>query len=250
MNLKKSASDFTLYYHLNRKSLWIEAWALGTFMISAALCTIALDRWLPLQFISYQRLFTGMAMGLTAIGIIYSPWGKFNGVQMNPAFTLTMLWLDKIEKHTAILFVVFQFIGGAIALTLVNLWLHPDLSKAHVNYVMTIPQNQHWLSAFIAEVIISFLLFIMVLYSSNESVTKNYTGIFAGILIMLFITFESPLSGMSMNPARSFASALVANNFQYLWIYFTAPFIGMMSAGQIWKSWLCKRNHYRCSYIG
>ena len=62
---------------------------------------------------------------------------------------------------------------------------------------------------------------------------RGFTGLAAGTMVMLFITFEAPLSGMSMNPARSFASDFVGMQWNGIWIYFVAPVIGMMTAAEV-----------------
>ena len=88
--------------------------------------------------------------------------------------------------------------------------------------------------AFVAEVLISFVLLLTVLTVSNNKKLARYTGLFGGILIASYITFEAPLSGMSMNPARTFASASLARSFDALWLYFVAPPIGMLAAAEVY----------------
>jgi len=86
--------------------------------------------------------------------------------------------------------------------------------------------------AFLAEVAITFVLMLTVLFVSNAPRLASYTGLFVGGLVFLYISFEAPLSGMSMNPARTFASALGAGQWTALWIYFTAPPLGMLAAAE------------------
>lgn len=241
-------NNVMLYLSLHWKALLIEAWALGTFMISAALCTILIENNISGDHAMLKRLFTGLAMGLTAILIIYSPWGRHSGAHMNPAMSFTMLLLRKMERYTAWMYIAFQFTGGIIGLALVNLFLNEQLMQANVNFVQTLPGPQGIGKAFMGEYLISFILILMILFSSNDRSGRRYTGIFAGILIAAFITFESPYSGMSMNPARTMASALLAGNYTYLWIYFLAPIAGMLSAAFSWKWWICKKNTFQCGY--
>ena len=84
--------------------------------------------------------------------------------------------------------------------------------------------------AFIAEFVIAFVLMSVVLRVSNTPHIARYTGLFAGALVATYITLESPLSGMSMNPARTFGSAFVGHIWMGLWIYFTAPVLAMQVA--------------------
>jgi aquaporin Z len=235
------------------KKYLIEAWALGMFMLSAAFFTgllewpaLPLRRALPDAFL--RRWLVACAMGLTAIALIYSAWGRRSGAHMNPAFTLTMLYLGKIGRRDATGYVLAQLVGGALAMLLGKLFFHRVLSDPSVNYVQTLPGMGGVLPAFAAEAAISFGLMLMVLYSSNSERTARYTGLFAGALVMVYITFEAPLSGMSMNPARTLASALAAGRCDYLWIYFTAPLLGMLSAARAWKTWICRKPEFRCQY--
>ena len=85
-----------------------------------------------------------------------------------------------------------------------------------------------------AEVLISFVLLLTVLTVSNNKKLARHTGLFGGMLIASYITFEAPLSGMSMNPARTFGSAFLAKSFDALWLYFLAPPIGMLAAAEVY----------------
>ena len=132
-----------------------------------------------------------------------------------------------------------------------------------MNFAITHPGMRGEFAAFVAEMCITFLLMTVILNVSNSRKFARYTGIAAGTLVMLFITFEAPLSGMSMNPARSFASDFVGMQWQGLWIYFVAPLIGMLSAAELFvrtrglHAVICaKLNHsgnarciFRCGYM-
>ena len=116
--------------------------------------------------------------------------------------------------------------------------------------------------AFVAEGAMSFVLMSTVLALSNHPRFARFTGICAGTLVWTYITFEQPLSGMSMNAARTFGSALLAWDFSGLWIYFTAPLLGMLGASEVYarrvgvQRVLCAKFHhpqsgpciFRCQY--
>jgi aquaporin Z len=87
--------------------------------------------------------------------------------------------------------------------------------------------------AFIAEVAISFALMLTVLFASNRNALSRYTPYFVGALYAIFITLETPLSGMSMNPARTFGSAFRGRHWHALWVYFLAPTLGMLVAAEL-----------------
>jgi aquaporin Z len=111
----------------------------------------------------------------------------------------------------------------------------PALQDATVNYAVTVPGPGGLWIAFIAEFVISMLMMSMVLWVSNSPRISRYTPLFAGALISTFITFEAPLSGMSMNPARTVGSAFHAGEWTALWIYFAAPTAAMLLASVLYR---------------
>jgi aquaporin Z len=217
----------------------IEGCCLGTFRLSAVACAIALQHprsplagWtspLPLP-----RAPMGLAMGLTAMALIYSPAGRRSGAHMNPAVTLTYFRLGKIAAFDAGAYIAAQFAGGALGMCLASIVFRSLASDAAVNYVATMPGGAGGLAAFAAEAAISFVMMLTVLVTSNVHRLAPWTGVAAGALVAAFITFEAPLSGMSMNPARSAASALFAGG-SNLWIYFAAPPLGMLAAAETFQ---------------
>jgi aquaporin Z len=231
----------------------IEAACLGLFMVSACSFTVllqhpgsAIRQMLPSAFV--RRLLTGVAMGVTAIALIYSPWGKQSGAHMNPSVTLTFFRLGRIEPWDACFYVAAQFIGGTLGVLLSGLiWGHA-IAEQNVRYAATLPGARGTGVAFVAEMGISFMMMTMVLNASNSAQIARFTGVIAGALIATYITLESPLSGMSMSPARSFASAAPGRVWNSLWIYFTAPPLGMMLAAQVYL-WLRGKHAVFCAKL-
>jgi aquaporin Z len=217
----------------------MEAAGLGLFMVSASVFTILLYhpaspalRVLPEEF--PRRGLMGLAMGLTAIGIIYSPWGKQSGAHLNPAVTLTFFRLGKVAPWDAVFYVIAQFAGGVAGVALVAAVAGKLLAHPSVNYVATLPGSGGTGAALLGEVIIAFILMSVVLLVSNTPKLGRYTGLFAGACVAAFITFEAPISGMSMNPARTFGSAVLPQLWDSLWIYFLAPPLGMLAAAAVY----------------
>ncbi len=242
----------------------IEAWGLGSFMTSASLFVILLEhpgspvpQALPHPLL--RRMLMGAAMGLTAIGIIYSPWGKQSGAHLNPSVTLAFFRLGKVRPWDAAFYVLFQFIGGMSGVLLINLIFQSLVSDPHVNYAATLPGQWGAGIAWTAEALISFGLMTLVLFSSNAHRLAPYTVMLAGLLVSLYIAFEAPVSGMSMNPARTFASAFLPRLWETLWIYFTAQPLGMLLAAEVYRrlKWanrvMCAKLHHqnskRCIFI-
>ena len=241
----------------------MEAAGLGLFMISAAVVTAILEH--PASPIRqaiadplWRRFIIGVGMGLTAIAIIYSPWGKQSGAHINPVVTLTFFRLGKIKPIDAVGYIVAQFVGAWFGVLIAAGILPTAIVHPTVNYVVTVPGSQGANIAFLAELVISFGVMLMILIVSNTAKLGRFTGIFAGILIALYITIEAPLSGMSMNPARTLASALPAHNWTALWVYFTAPLLGMLLAAEAYvrvkgyRAVRCAKlhhhNHKRCIF--
>jgi aquaporin Z len=234
---------------------FMEAAELGMFMISACAFTALLEYPAsPLRQLIPDALMRnaliGLAMGLTLISLVYSPWGKQSGAHMNPAFTLTFFRLGKIEPWDAFFYVIAQFVGGVVGVTISSLLLWMVLADRSVSFAVTHPGAPGVRVAFVAEVAISFVLILTVLTVSNSRKLSRYTGLFAGALVATYITFEAPLSGMSMNPARTFGSAFVASRFDSLWLYFVAPPIGMLLAAELFvrlrslKAVHCAKYHH------
>jgi aquaporin Z len=233
-----------------------EAAGLGLFMLAACAFGAALghpaspavaalpDEWL-------RRTLMGVAMGLTAIALITSPWGQRSGAHLNPATTLTFWRLGKIATADAVLYALAQGLGGiagvlAAALAMGDLVGHPS-----VHYVATTPGTAGAPAAFGAELLIAFVLMTVVLRVSNRAALARFTPLVVGGLVAIYISVEAPISGMSMNPARSLASALPAAEWTALWIYFFAPPLGMLLAAEMhvrrWgmASVRCAKLHHR-----
>jgi aquaporin Z len=216
----------------------MEAALLGSFMLSACLFATLLfypaspaARLVSDPFL--RRGLMGLAMGSTAIALNYSPWGKQSGAHYNPAVTLTFTRLGKIAPADAVAYVGAQFAGAVLGVLLASLLVRSMLADSNVHYVVTRPGSNGVMVAFIAEALISCILMTVVLTVSNRASIARFTGLFAGLLVATFITLEAPLSGMSMNPARTVGSGFWAHDWTALWIYFIAPPLGMLLAAEI-----------------
>src|SRR5712692_10003035 len=243
----------------------MEAGLLGAFMVSACVfgALYEFPRSPVRQTISSQllrRMLMGISMGLTAIAIIYSPWGKQSGAHINPSVTFTFFRLGKVKVWDAIFYIAAQFTGAVLGVLFVARFLSKEISHPAVRYVVTVPGPHGPWVALLAEFIIAFGLMSTVLYFSNHHRLDRYTGLFAGLLVALYITLEAPFSGMSMNPARTFGSALSADIWSSFWIYLTAPPLGMLAAAELYL-WrrdgtavkCCKLHHNntkRCIFCG
>ena len=241
-----------------------EALELALFMISACVFTVVLfDPAYPaLHLIPnavIRRVLMGIAMGLTAVLIIRSPMGKRSGAHFNPAITLTYLRLGKIAGWDALFYVIFQFIGGVFGVGVSALLLGRSLAVPEVNYAVTVPGAYGTTAAFFAELFMATFLMAVVLWTTNRPAIAKYTSYFMGVLIALYILFFAPVSGFSINPARTTASAVFANVWTACWLYFVAPLLGMMTSAEFYlrsqgaDRILCAKLHpdpkYPCPFL-
>ncbi len=240
----------------------MEAAELGLLMIS--LCSFVILMGHPASPVAHivvnplaRRLCVSLAVGLTLIALIYSPWGQQSGAHLNPAVTLGFWRTGKVAPWDAFFYIVAQFLGGAAGVGLLVLILRGFMAHPEINYANTAPRDGEIVSAWLAEFFMSACMMFLLLMASNSSRVSRFTGWFAGALLALLIFVEAPLSGMSINPARSFASAMPTHFWKFLWLYFTAPPLGMLFAAQLFlhisdaKAGCAKLHHHnekRCIF--
>jgi aquaporin Z len=181
-----------------------------------------------------RRALMGLAVGATVMTLMMSPWGKQSGGHMNPAMTFAFYRLGKIHLWDALFYGVAQFSGATSGVALAKLLLRGVPGDGSVRYAVTTPGMYGAAVAFAAELAISFILMITVLLVTNHERLARYTPYFVGSLYAVNITFETPLSGMSMNPARTFGPAVYGGYWHTLWIYFIAPTAGMLVAAAVY----------------
>jgi aquaporin Z len=217
----------------------MEAGELGLFMMSACIVVALLHHpSSPLSPViidaTARRVLTGAAMGLTAIAIVYSPWGKQSGGHFNPSVTFTFWRLGRIAGWDAGFYIAAQFVGAVIGVLIASVLLGETIAHPSVRYVATQPGAAGERLAFLAEALLSFGIMTLVLTMSSNTRWARYTGCACGLVVATYIAIEAPISGMSMNPARSFGPAFVGQIWNALWIYFTAPPLGMLLAAEVY----------------
>ncbi|MBE7169768.1 MAG: aquaporin [Williamsia sp.] len=227
----------------------MEAIGLGGFVIVAGILLIFLEHpSLPVmrsslsQHLALRRLILGIGMGsyITGASFLLS---KRSGGHMNPSVTLAFLSLKKMQPGVALLYILAQLTGAGCAALLLSKLAGGLFSHPLVDYNMHKPRPPHGeATAFVAEAIISFITMFLVLATTSSKRYNKYGPLVTGSCVALFITAELPFSGMSMNPARSFAAALAANDWRYLWIYCTAPVLFMLLAAEVYAWWKEKRS--------
>ena len=236
----------------------IEAALLAVFMVSASAFTILVDHPRgPLFGLiadpAIRRFVVGCAMGITAAALIYSRWGSRSGAHLNPAVTLALATRRGMNCRAVAGYVVGHFAGGIGGMAIAAGLFGSTLDHPAVNWVITRPGSHGAVVAFAAELLMTLAMMTVVLWAANHPRWAPRAGLAAAAMVTIFITFEAPLSGMSLNPARTLGPALFARDFTAIWIYFVAPTVGMSLAARA-HSRYCPNGHcprgLNCTHAG
>lgn len=165
--------------------------------------------------------------GLIVTAMVYT-FGRTSGAHINPAVTIAFTITNLFNKKLIPGYIVAQLLGAFAASFLLKI-----LFLGHDTLGATLPFGSWWQS-FIIEILLTYFLVSVVLFVSQDKEIAKYTGILAGIVVGLEAMFAGPITGASMNPARSIAPAIVSGNVQHLWIYIAAPIIGAILASYTW----------------
>lgn len=188
-----------------------------------------------------RRILMGLAMGAAIMAIVVSPWGKQSGAHFNPAVTVTFYRLGKIAWWDTLCYCAAQLLGAVGGVALASTLLLGAPGHKAVQYAATFPGRHGSSIAFMAELAISFLLMGAIVFSSNHPELSEYTHHVAACLVATYIAFESPLSGTSANPARTFGPAVVSGCWHAIWLYFIGPLLGMLAAAEVFL--LARKGH-------
>jgi aquaporin Z len=225
---------------------------LGLFMVSACVNVVVLEH--PASPVRAaiasalaRRALVGSAMGLTAACLIYSRWGKRSGAFMNPAMVLCFLRLGKLSLRDALGYIVAELAGSVAGVLLAARLLPGLVSDPAVNYVATTPAGGVG-PAFVTEFCLAFVLLSVVMTVNRSPRLAPYAGVCAAVLVALFICVAAPISGMSINPARTFGSAVWAHLWSGFWIYLSAPLLGMLAGVELQRQ-LAVRHERLCGKL-
>lgn len=171
-----------------------------------------------------------LTFGLIVMVMVYSI-GDVSGAHINPAVTIGFYSTGRLEPMQAFFYILSQCIGAILAsIILKNIFpQHPTLGA-------TLPMDSV-AQSFALELILTFLLMFVILNVSTGAMEKGIIpGVAIGGTVGLGALFAGPISGASMNPARSLAPALISGNLEHLWIYLTATVIGALLACPVFKA--------------
>jgi aquaporin Z len=210
----------------------------GTFALVLIGCGSAV---IAGQYIGFLGI--AFAFGLTVLAMVYAI-GNISGCHINPAVTVGMLVAGKIKGKDAAFYIVFQCIGAIIAagILLAVATGKADYSLA-VNglgqngYGLHSPGGYSLISSFIAEVVLTALFLFVILGSTSERAPKGFAGLSIGLSLVLIHLWGIPVTGTSVNPARSLGPAVFVGGaaLSELWLFIVAPIIGGILAALLWK---------------
>lgn len=170
-----------------------------------------------------------LAFGFAVMLMIYAV-GNVSGAHFNPAVTIGFFMVKKFDKKEILPYIISQTLGGLTAMILIKLLFNPTLV-----YGVTTPSVAVW-QAFVLETVFTFILMVVILNVSTGYKEKGImAGVAVGATVAVLALVGGPLTGASMNPARSIAPAVVSLNFTALWLYILAPIVGVILASPMCK---------------
>lgn len=211
---------------------------LGTFVLVFMGCGSAV---LAGSYIGFVGI--SFAFGLSVLAMAYAI-GDISGCHINPAVSISMFAAGKMKLKDTLIYVMMQCLGaviGSAALYVVATG-RPGYSLSlnglgQNGYETASPGGFSMISGFIAETILTFIFILVILGSTSEKAPKEFAGVSIGLSLVLIHLVGIPITGTSVNPARSLGPALIVGGIalNQLWLFWAAPFIGAVAAALVWR---------------
>ena len=206
---------------------------IGTMVLVLMGCGSAVFAGTVQPFSSVGTLGVAFAFGLAVLTMVYTI-GKISGCHINPAITLGMLLSKRISGKDAGMYMIFQVIGAIIGSSILFILAKDSGSTT----TLTGANGYHDLvPAFVAETVFTFIFLLVVLGSTSKGANTKFAGIAIGLALVLIHIVCIPITGTSVNPARSIGTALFQGGeaLSQLWLFIVAPFLGAAIAALVWK---------------
>jgi len=209
------------------KKYWAEL--VGTYILVFAGCGA-----IVVESLTGAMGHVGIALvfGFVVSAIIYT-FGHVSGAHLNPAVSISFALSGEMGFKETLFYILSQIIGALMAVgTLALLFIEEHKSIQELAYYGSTLPHGSWYQSLVFEVILTFIL-MLVIYGSavHGKAVKSFAGLAIGLTVGVEAMFAGPITGASMNPARSIAPALVSGNVSELWIYIVAPIVGAVLAG-------------------
>ncbi len=177
---------------------------------------------------SVSHVGVAVTFGLIVMTMIYT-FGSISGAHINPAVSIAFSLTDRFDKKDLFPYIIAQLIGAFLASGVLRI-----LFQEHDYLGATFPYGA-WHQTFILEIILTYFLMLVIIFVSQNKAVTQFTGFAVGATVLLEAMFAGPITGASMNPARSIAPAIVSGNMTELWMYILAPIIGAILASLTWR---------------
>jgi MIP family channel proteins len=190
-----------------------------------------------------QATLVGVAFahGLVVLSFAYA-YGHISGTHINPAVTLGVWSAGKIDTPRALSYIVFQIAGGILA-AFTLAWIlggtGTGLGATHLAHDLQVKDATINITPLIGVVLEAILTFFLVNAVMNAGISGKATipgGLAIGLTLTFCILMGGPLTGASLNPARSIGPAMATGNFTDLWVYLVGPALGGVAAGLLYRT--------------
>ncbi|MGG3739082.1 MIP/aquaporin family protein [Aeribacillus pallidus] len=179
---------------------------------------------------SLTHVGIAITFGLVVMALIYT-FGHISGAHFNPAVTIGFYINGDISIKDGIYYIISQFLA-AIAASATLCYLFGNVASLGA----TLPRET-WSQSFVLEFILTFFLMLVIFGSAvHGKAVKSFAGIAIGATVGLEAMFGGPISGASMNPARSLGPAVVSGTLEHLWVYLVATTLGAVIATILYKT--------------
>ncbi len=207
---------------------------IGTMVLVLMGCGSAVFAGTVQPFASVGTLGVAFAFGLSVVAMAYTI-GKISGCHINPAITLGMFLSKRMSGKDAGMYMVFQVIGAIIGSAV--LYVLAKDSASTTTFTGANGYTQLW-PALIAETVFTFIFVMVVLGTTSKGATNNLAGLVIGLTLVLIHIVCIPITGTSVNPARSIGPAIFQGGaaLSQLWLFIVAPFLGAILASFTWKA--------------
>lgn len=208
---------------------------IGTMVLVLMGCGAAVFAGAGQPFASVGTLGVAFAFGLSVVAMVYTI-GSISGSHINPAITLGVYLSGRMSAKDAGLYMVFQVIGAIIGSSI--LWfLAKDSSSATTLTGANGFADGHMAQAFVAEMVFTFIFVLVVLGVTAKNGLNHFAGVAIGLALVLIHIVAIPITGTSVNPARSIGPAIFQGGaaLSQLWLFIVAPFLGAAISAVVWK---------------
>lgn len=212
---------------------------IGTMVLVLMGCGAAVFAGAGQPFTSVGTLGVAFAFGLAVLAMVYTI-GKISGCHINPAITLGLLLSNKISGKDAGMYMIFQVLGAIIGSAILYLLAKDSGSTTTLTGANSFAEGS-MLTAFIAETVFTFIFVLVVLGVTSKGANNQFAGVAIGLALVLVHIVCIPITGTSVNPARSIGPAIFdaiegGKAIAQLWLFIVAPFLGAAISAFVWKA--------------